>query len=118
MGRAVFVRAAEVQVRLTGLTALAALRRELRIPIRAIQSVSTQPVDRSGIRVRGTSIPFTDYRQGEYRRGQRRFFFSFERRASTITLDVSRRHWHEPFDVVVLGVDDPEEVARAVSERQ
>ena len=43
-------------VRLTGWTALAALRREVRVPMRAIRSISTGRYGATGFRVAGTAI--------------------------------------------------------------
>lgn len=114
MGRAVRIQEDEVHVRLTGLTALAAFRRELRIPVRAVRTISTEPFGRVGRRVLGTSIPFTSYRQGRFRQGSLRLFLSFESRDSTVTLEVSRTDWDEPYDVVVLGVPDSSEFAEAL----
>src|SRR6478736_505592 len=45
-----------VVVRLTGWTALAALRREVRVPMRAIRSISTGRYGATGFRVADTAI--------------------------------------------------------------
>ena len=109
MPRSVELTPDEVVVRLTGWTAVAALKRELRIPRTAIRGVSTEPWHEDGWRIAGTAIPFRDYRQGRFRRKGRWQFLSFERRDRVVALTVDRRSVR--YDVVVLGVDDPEAVA-------
>jgi hypothetical protein len=109
MARTVDISAAEVVVRLTGWTAVAALRRELRIPRSATRNVSTDTWRRDGLRLGGTSLPFRDYRQGRFRSSGRRQFLSFERRDRVLALEVDRAA--VGFDVVVVGVDDPERLA-------
>ena len=109
MPRSVEVTPDEVVVRLSGWTAAAALRRELRFPRAAIRSVSTEAWHEDGWRLLGTAIPFRDYRQGRFRRKGRRQFLSFERRDRVVRLDVDRAA--VGYDVVVLGVDDSETLA-------
>ena len=109
MPRSVEIAPDEVVVRLCGWTAAAALRRELRIPRTAIRDVSTEPWHEDGWRVAGTAIPFRDYRQGRFRRKGRWQFLSFEHRDRVVALTVDRRA--VGYDVVVLGVDDPEAAA-------
>ena len=109
MPRSVEITPDDVVVRLTGWTAAAALRRRLRIPRKAIRDVSTEHWHDDGWRVAGTAIPFRDYRQGRFRRQGRWQFLSFERRDRVVALRVDRRA--VGYDVVVLGVDDPEAVA-------
>ena len=100
-----------VEVRLTGWTAAAAARRRLRIPRDAIRSVSTEPYRRDGFRLLGTAFPWSDYRQGYFRRrGGVKTFLSFEERERTVTIELDRAR--AGWDRVVLGVDDPEGLAR------
>jgi hypothetical protein len=113
MAREVNVGDDAVEVRLTGWTAAAAVKRRLRIPRDAIRSVSTEPYRHDGLRIAGTGLPFSDYRQGRFRRrGGAWTFLSFEDRAKTVTLELDRAR--AGFDRVVLGVDDPEGFARSL----
>jgi hypothetical protein len=109
MGRTVEVTDDELVIRLSGLAAFAALKRELRIPREAIRSVSTERYAGDGLRLGGTSIPFTDIRAGRFRRHGTRAFVSFEDRDLVLTLTVDRAA--TGFDVVAIGVDDPESLA-------
>ena len=109
MPRSVEVTPDEVVVRLTGWTAAAALKRELRIPRTAIRGVSTDPWREDGWRIAGTAIPFREYRQGRFRRKGRWQFLSFERRDRVVALTLDPRA--AGYDLVVVGVDDPEGVA-------
>jgi hypothetical protein len=105
-------------VRLTGLTRFAALRGALRIPYSMIQSVSTAPfqMPSGSIRVGGTAMPFTDYRQGHFwKRGIGWFFLSYEHADRTVTLRVDNlQSGRFDFSMVVLGVQDPEAVAAEI----
>jgi len=107
--RSVEITPDEIVVRLSGWTAAAALKRELRIPRTAIRGVSTDPWHGDGWRIAGTAIPFRDYRQGRFRRDGRWLFLSFERRDRVVAVTVDRRA--TGWDVVVIGVEDPEAVA-------
>ncbi|MGD9893836.1 MAG: hypothetical protein AB7R89_08585 [Dehalococcoidia bacterium] len=105
-------------VRLTGLTRFAALRGVLRIPYTKIQSVSAEPfhMPAGSIRVGGTSLPFTDYRQGNFwKRGIGWFFLSYEHADKTVTLQVDNlASGRFDFSMVVLGADDPAAVAAEI----
>ena len=90
MGRAVDVTGDAVVVRLSGLDAFAALKRTLRIPRQAIRSVSTARYAGDGLRLGGTSIPFTDIRAGRFRHRGQRAFLSFEHRDRVVTLTLDR----------------------------
>jgi hypothetical protein len=96
-----------VVVRLTGWTAIAALRKEVRVPMRAIRSVSTERYGATGFRLAGTSVPLTDIRAGRFRRDGLRTFLSFDDRDSVLTLELDRTVPGADFDVVAVGVDDP-----------
>ena len=111
MARTVEITPDEVVVRLSGWTAVAALRRELRVPRKAIRDVSTAAWHTDGWRIAGTGIPFRDYRQGWFRRDGKWQFLSFEHRDRVVALRVDRGLGSVRFDVVVVGVDDPEKVA-------
>jgi hypothetical protein len=108
----------EVVVRLTGWAAAAALKREVRVPLRALRSVSTARFGETGLRLVGTSIPWTDVRAGRFRRSGRWAFLSFEHRDRVLTLELDRTVSGAGYDVVALGVDDPEALAAAIEARR
>jgi hypothetical protein len=114
MGRVVRLNGDEVQIRLSGVTAVAAIKRELTIPVGAIRSVSTAPLARSGIRIGGTSIRCIDYHQGRFVIGGRRYFLSFEDRLATVTLELERTDKRVGYDVVVVGVEEPPVLVHAL----
>ena len=91
MARSVRVEDDEVLVRLTGLTAGAALKREPRIPRAAVVSVSPGTPAQRGWRKAGTSIPWTDYGQGHFSIGGRKAFYSCEHRDRAVTLELDLR---------------------------
>ena len=105
-------------VRLTGITKFAALKGALRIPYAAIQTISTEPfaMPSGTIRVGGTAIPFTDYRQGSYwKRGIGWLFVSYEHADETVSLAVKNvQSARFDYSLVVLGVESPEMVVAAI----
>jgi len=109
MPRTVEIEPERVVIRLSGWTMLAALKREVVVPRRAIRRVATGPWVEDGWRVAGSAIPWTDYRQGRFRSHGRKVFLSFEDRHRVVVLEVDRDS--VGFDIVVVGVDDPETVA-------
>lgn len=118
MARTVEVTDSAVLVRLTGWTAVAALRRALRVPLTAIRAVSTERFGDTGLRLVGTSIPFTDIRHGRFRRQGGWTFLSFEDRDRVLTLELDRSAAGGSYDVVAVGVDDPARVAAAIRARR
>jgi hypothetical protein len=103
-----------VVVRLTGWTALAALKREVRVPMRAIRSVSTGRYSATGLRIAGTAIPWTDIRGGRFRHAGLWTFLSFDDRDRVLRLGLDRSVPGAAYDVVAVGVDDPETVAAEI----
>lgn len=118
MARTVQVTEDAVVVRLTGWTAMAALKRVVRVPLRAIRSVSTGRYGPTGLRLAGTAIPWTDIRAGRFRRNGRWTFLSFDDRDRVVTLELDRTVPGVSFDVVAVGVDDPAAVAAEIDERR
>lgn len=118
MSRTIEVTTREVVVRLTGWTAVAALKRELRLPLGAIRSVSIDRYEANGLRLGGTSIPFTDIRAGRFRRSGRSTFLSFDDRDRVLTLVLDRSVEGVDYDVVAVGIDDPAAVAAEIEARR
>jgi hypothetical protein len=118
VAREVVVGVDAVVVRLSGWAALAALKREVRVPLRAVRSVTTAPFGNGGLRLVGTSIPWTDIRAGRFRRDGRWLFLSFEHRDCVLTLELDRAVPGVDYDVVSVGVDDPVAVATAIEARR
>ncbi len=117
MPRTVIVTADEVVVRFTGMSAFAALKRELRLSLGAIRSVSVDRYAKDGLRLGGTAIPFTDIRAGRFRRDGLRTFLSFDDRDRVLTLALDRSAGAR-YDVVAVGVDDPERLAAEIEARR
>jgi hypothetical protein len=110
----------DLVVRFTGLVHYATMTEELRIPYRAIRSVSTDRFEPPSGTLRwfGTDVPFTDIREGRFGHGGEWYFFSVEdpRRAVTLTLEGYSPDGAEgkPVRVVVLGVADPASTKAAI----
>jgi hypothetical protein len=114
VARSVRVDPGAVAIRLTGWTALAALKREVCVPVRAIRSVSTGRYGTTGFRIAGTAVPWTDIRAGRFRRGGQWAFLSFDDRDRVLTLELDRSVPGAAYDVVAVGVDEPDAVAREI----
>ena len=120
MSRTVVAGPDAVEIRLTGLTALAALARSVVIPYARIAAVGTEPFERRGTprlwRTGGYGLGGTLH--GHFRRGGQRLFLSFEdaRRVVQLTLRPAGPG-EAPFDVIAVGVPDPVATARAIRER-
>jgi len=114
VARSIRVAPDAVVVRLTGWAALAALKREVRIPMRAIRSVSTGRYGATGFRIAGTALPWTDIRAGRFRRAGLWTFLSFDDRERVLTLELDRSVPGAAYDVVAVGVDDPNAVAAEI----
>jgi hypothetical protein len=114
VARAIRVDPDAVVVRLTGWTALAALKREVRIPMRAIRSVSVGRYSTTGFRIAGTAIPWTDIRAGRFRRDGLWTFLSFGDRDRVLTLELDRSVPGTGYDVVAVGVAEPDTVAAEI----
>jgi hypothetical protein len=110
-----------LRVRLSGLLAFAALRRELRIPYFAIREVTTEPAELppSWAPRWGLALPFSDARHGLIRWRGRWSFYSLEDRdrSVTIRLDGSALAGRS-IDAVVLGVEHPEHWKRELDARR
>ena len=114
LARIVHVDPDGVVVRLTGWTALAALKREVRVPMRAIRSISTGRYGATGFPHRRHCDPWTDLRAGRFRRGGSWTFLSFDDRDRVLTLELDRSVPGAAYDVVAVGVDDPDTVAAEI----
>jgi hypothetical protein len=88
----------------------------VRVPLRAIGSVSIGRCGATGLRLAGTSIPWTDIRAGRFRRDGRRAFLSSDDRVLTLELD--RTVPGAGFDVVAVGVDDPVGIGAEIDARR
>jgi hypothetical protein len=109
-----------VVVRLCGRVALAALRRELRIPYAANRDVSAETAElppASAFRIR-TALPFTDIRHGLFRWRDRWHCYSLNdpRLAITPRLDGFTLAGR-PIDTIVLGVTEPKRIERDLEAR-
>lgn len=100
-------------IRFTGLTRVALMADELRIPYSQIKDVSVGTSALPGAftwRLGLNIAPFGDTRKGRFRVGGRWEFFDVDDRDRTVVLDTDG--WR--FRRVTLTVDDPETTARKI----
>jgi hypothetical protein len=106
----------ELQVRYSGLSAVAVLTQELDVPYSSIGSVRVGMRDLPGaftFRVGTTTAPFGDTRRGTFWVGGRRVFLDLNDRRQAVVLELEGHRYAR----VALGVDDPEALAAAIRAR-
>jgi hypothetical protein len=107
-------------VHLTGLLHVGALKGRFEIPYASIESVSSEPFSPppGTLRLVGTSIPFTDVREGRFLHGSEWYFLSYEHRDQTVTLRL-----RDPMiggvrtRLAVVGAEDPKRLAAEIARR-
>jgi hypothetical protein len=102
-------------LRLTGWSALAALRRRVSTPLRAVRDASVGRFADDGWQLVGTGVPFTEIRFGSFRRRGRRRFLAFTRREPVLIVRCDRSRG-APYDVVAVQLGDPDSVQSRLEE--
>ena len=100
-----------LRIRLTGMDAVYALRRTIRLPVVLVKGVASAPrrlVPETGLRLPGTSIPGV-LRAGSYGTGSRRDFWLARRHDRVLVIELAAG---APYRRVVLEMTDPEEAAQ------
>ncbi|NOU93230.1 hypothetical protein GC093_08350 [Paenibacillus sp. LMG 31456] len=96
---------------LSGLTSLAALKRQLEIPYSSIKDVTIEDFKVSLLKFRvGTSI--ADIREGRFMLTDKWSFISYNNHKDVVVLRLNN---HE-FENVVFQINNPEEVKRQIQE--
>ena len=120
MPREVRFESTGLKVKFTGLLHFATTTAEFMVPYAAIRGVSTQfpQLPKGVLRWGGTSVPFTDIREGHFRSGDNWYFLSFEDRKQIVTLHleglkVGKRLYRE----LVIQVPDPQRFVREIETR-
>lgn len=97
---------------LTGLTVVAALKKEVEVPYSSIRSVSVEDFKVSLLKRRiGTSI--ADIREGRFLIGDRWCFISYENHKNVIVLELA----DHGFGKVVFQIENPEETRDRILEK-
>jgi hypothetical protein len=104
-----------VVVNIVGWDRVFALKSELRIPVSHIRGVSTNPEEAHqwwhGLRLGGTEMPGV-ITAGTFYTREGKFFYDVHDPDRTVALDLD----HEFYKKVIIQVDDPEIVARAIQD--
>lgn len=111
MPHKMYVEGDKLVVEFEGLEELAAFKRRLEFSLNNIVSVSTEPHKWiEGIRVAGTGLPGV-IKEGRYEVNGKRVFFAMRNPDRCVTVDFK----NEPYDEIVIEVEDKEEVKRMLS---
>jgi hypothetical protein len=116
MSRTVTLTEKEIQIRLYGLTSIAAMKRKLHIPYPSIISVETHgPNIHSLMRLGGTAIGGAHH--GEFY-GDGWYFLSYEHSDKVIFIQLrSYEDTGRVYKGMVFGVDDPEDIKAQIDSR-
>lgn len=109
-----------VEVTLTGVTEVEAVSRHFTIPYAAIRQARPGPYrpPAGTLRMAGTSIPWTDVREGHFEYGGHWLFLSYEDASRVVVFELrDLRLGMRQYDTAVVGADDPEGFLRDLSAR-
>ncbi|MEK3723007.1 hypothetical protein [Paenibacillus sp. FSL H8-0034] len=102
----------EVVLKITGWTALASLRKEIKIPYASIQNVQIGNFDFpwGAVKRAGISVPY-GYKAGNFLHEGHKYFLSFHDSTQVVMLDLKESE----FDKVVIQSQAPEELVDLIS---
>jgi hypothetical protein len=115
VGREIEIAHGELRVLFTGLSALASMRREVRIPLSAVKRVRVGP-PRSlrPMRVFGFTDPILRLRRGAFTWRGRRHLLVAGRGEPQVTIELDARRVPGRYDVLVIGTDKLEALTSAI----
>jgi hypothetical protein len=102
----------EVVLKITGWTAVASLRKEIKIPYASIKNVQTGNFDFpwGAVKRAGISVPY-GYKAGNFLHKGHKYFLSFHDSTQVVMLDLK----DSEFDKVVIQSQAPEELVDLIS---
>lgn len=114
MSRSIVFEEKEVTIRFSGLTALAGLKHELKIPYTAIKNVQAGnfKLHWNALRLFGTSIP-KGYKAGRFLYKGQKYFLSYNDVNQVVVLDLEGYE----YDKVVVQVGSPKQIKSAILKR-
>jgi hypothetical protein len=114
MGRSITFEANELIIKFSGLTVLAGLKQELRIPYDKIKHVQAGnfKLHWSALRMMGTSVP-NGYKAGRFLYKGQKYFLSYNNVSQVVVLDLEGYD----YDKVVVEVGTPKQIKQAISKR-
>lgn len=111
MAHRIHIEGDRLVVEFEGLEAIEAIKQRLEFSLSNIVSVSTEPHKWvEGLRVGGTGLPGV-IKEGRYIIDGKKVFFAMRHPDKCITVEFM----NEPYDEIVVEVDDKEEVRRELS---
>jgi hypothetical protein len=114
MSRQVVFENEQVVIKFSGLTALAGLKQELKIPYSSIKNVDAGhfKLHWTALRFFGTSIP-NGYKAGRFQYKGQKYFLSYNDASQVVILDLEG---HD-YDKVVIQVGSPKQIKQAILKR-
>lgn len=113
LGRDIQFHEKELTLRLSGLTGLFTLKSSINIPYDTIQKAVVDYFEPPKFFVRmGVIIPPLNIYQGSFKRSDKWYFLSFERREQLVIIELGG---HEKYDYVVFQSDQPSKVVSDIN---
>ncbi|MEG6586753.1 hypothetical protein [Dendrosporobacter sp. 1207_IL3150] len=116
MGRKVYFGEQELSLRLTGLLSFFALKREVRIPYKAIKNVYVDyfKPPRWMLKMPGTAISTLNIYEGTFRYAGVWYFLSFEHKVPLLNLELGGT---SKYKYVIFEIEKPQEVLLEIQRR-
>ncbi|MFJ8259588.1 PH domain-containing protein [Peribacillus asahii] len=114
MSRSIIFKENELIIKFSGLTALAGLKQELKIPYSSIKNVQAGnfKLHWNALRLFGTSIP-KGYKAGRFLYKGQKYFLSYNDTNQVVVLDLEEYE----YDKIVVQVGSPKQIRTAILKR-
>jgi hypothetical protein len=114
MSRNLCFESKELVIKFSGLTLIAGLKSEIRIPYSSIASIHAGQfkLHWSAIRVGGTSLPF-GYKAGRFFHQGQKYFLSYHDPSHVVIIELN----NYDYDKVVIQVGSPRQIKQAILKR-
>jgi hypothetical protein len=98
----------ELDLHLSGLHSVAALKRHVTIPYRSIKKVHVGSFEAPFwmLKMPGTALPGFDVYEGSFRQNGEWYFLSYEHRGPHLIIELEE---HEHYHYVIFDIENPEE---------
>lgn len=114
MGRSMAFESNELVITFSGLTILAGLKSELRIPYTSIKNINAGnfKLHWAAIRIGGTSVPF-GLKAGRFLHKGKKYFLSYSNPSQVVELDLE----DYDYDKIVVQAGNPKQIKQAILKR-
>ncbi|PDY26974.1 hypothetical protein [Bacillus thuringiensis] len=113
MGRKIEFHEESVILKMIGITGLLALKRNLKIPYKAIKNIYVDYFDAPQwmLRMPGTSFSSLNVYEGSFKYADEWYFLSYENRVPLIIMELE---WERKYKYVIFEIDNPTKIAAEI----